>query len=88
MSTRPISHQQGARPPDLITGEMVGEVKAVADMHQRKAEMARKFDAFIALPDLKAARTLAPGRGGGKEDKGDALPVMQSRLLWAKMNKA
>ncbi|KAH7834068.1 hypothetical protein Vadar_012447 [Vaccinium darrowii] len=31
-------------------GEMVGEVKAVADMHQRKAEMARHSDCFIALP--------------------------------------
>lgn len=28
----------------------MGEVKAVADMHQRKAEMARRSDAFIALP--------------------------------------
>lgn len=28
----------------------MGEVKAVADMHQRKAEMARHSDAFIALP--------------------------------------
>ncbi|CAA2953533.1 cytokinin riboside 5 -monophosphate phosphoribohydrolase LOG3 [Olea europaea subsp. europaea] len=33
-----------------LTGETVGEVKAVADMHQRKAEMARHSDAFIALP--------------------------------------
>ncbi|MFS7915364.1 putative LOG family protein [Helianthus anomalus] len=33
-----------------ITGEPVGEVKAVADMHERKAEMARQADAFIALP--------------------------------------
>lgn len=33
-----------------ITGETVGELKAVADMHQRKAEMARHSDAFIALP--------------------------------------
>lgn len=33
-----------------ITGETVGEVKAVAGMHQRKAEMARHSDAFIALP--------------------------------------
>lgn len=33
-----------------ITGETVGEVKAVADMHQRKAEMARQSDAFVALP--------------------------------------
>ncbi|CAN1274739.1 Cytokinin riboside 5'-monophosphate phosphoribohydrolase LOG3 [Linum perenne] len=33
-----------------LTGETVGEVKAVADMHQRKAEMAKRSDAFIALP--------------------------------------
>ncbi|KAL5069067.1 hypothetical protein RYX36_019954, partial [Vicia faba] len=38
--------------PRELTGETVGEVKAVADMHQRKAEMARNSDAFIALPDL------------------------------------
>uniref|UniRef100_A0A452YG64 Cytokinin riboside 5'-monophosphate phosphoribohydrolase n=1 Tax=Aegilops tauschii subsp. strangulata TaxID=200361 RepID=A0A452YG64_AEGTS len=35
---------------DQISGETVGEVRAVADMHQRKAEMARHSDAFIALP--------------------------------------
>ncbi|KAK2660859.1 hypothetical protein Ddye_007392 [Dipteronia dyeriana] len=33
-----------------IIGETVGEVKPVADMHQRKAEMARNSDCFIALP--------------------------------------
>ncbi|KAL7183676.1 hypothetical protein ACSBR2_025957 [Camellia fascicularis] len=33
-----------------FTSETVGEVKAVADMHQRKAEMAKHSDAFIALP--------------------------------------
>ncbi|CAI0469054.1 unnamed protein product [Linum tenue] len=33
-----------------ITGETVGEVRPVADMHQRKAEMARQSDCFIALP--------------------------------------
>ncbi|KAK1260417.1 Cytokinin riboside 5'-monophosphate phosphoribohydrolase LOG1 [Acorus gramineus] len=36
--------------PREITGETVGEVRPVADMHQRKAEMARQSDAFIALP--------------------------------------
>ncbi|XP_016187450.1 cytokinin riboside 5'-monophosphate phosphoribohydrolase LOG1 [Arachis ipaensis] len=36
--------------PREITGETVGEVKAVAGMHQRKAEMAKHSDAFIALP--------------------------------------
>ncbi|KAM1043976.1 hypothetical protein ACFX13_035928 [Malus domestica] len=33
-----------------ITGETVGEVRPVDDMHQRKAEMARHSDCFIALP--------------------------------------
>ncbi|KAI3464856.1 hypothetical protein Pfo_021519 [Paulownia fortunei] len=36
--------------PIEITGEPVGEVRAVSGMHQRKAEMARQADAFIALP--------------------------------------
>lgn len=36
--------------PREITGKTVGEVRAVSDMHQRKAEMARQADAFIALP--------------------------------------
>ncbi|KAJ6814860.1 cytokinin riboside 5'-monophosphate phosphoribohydrolase LOG7-like [Iris pallida] len=36
--------------PREITGETVGEVRAVSDMHERKAEMARRADAFIALP--------------------------------------
>ncbi|VAH21864.1 unnamed protein product [Triticum turgidum subsp. durum] len=33
-----------------ILGESVGEVKVVSDMHERKAEMARRSEAFIALP--------------------------------------
>ncbi|XP_022947702.1 cytokinin riboside 5'-monophosphate phosphoribohydrolase LOG5-like [Cucurbita moschata] len=33
-----------------ITGETVGEVRPVNNMHQRKAEMARHSDCFIALP--------------------------------------
>ncbi|XP_076953327.1 cytokinin riboside 5'-monophosphate phosphoribohydrolase LOG7-like [Bidens hawaiensis] len=33
-----------------IIGETVGDVKLVLNMHQRKAEMAREADAFIALP--------------------------------------
>lgn len=36
--------------PLEISGETVGEVKVVSDMHERKAEMARQSDAFIALP--------------------------------------
>ncbi|XP_052201843.1 cytokinin riboside 5'-monophosphate phosphoribohydrolase LOG5-like [Diospyros lotus] len=33
-----------------ITGETVGDVISVANMHQRKAEMTRHSDCFIALP--------------------------------------
>ncbi|XP_060208515.1 cytokinin riboside 5'-monophosphate phosphoribohydrolase LOG8 [Lycium barbarum] len=33
-----------------ISGESVGDVKIVSDMHERKAEMASQADAFIALP--------------------------------------
>ncbi|KAI7757583.1 hypothetical protein M8C21_016474, partial [Ambrosia artemisiifolia] len=36
--------------PLEISGETVGEVRIVSDMHERKAEMAREADAFIALP--------------------------------------
>uniref|UniRef100_A0A7C8ZB50 Cytokinin riboside 5'-monophosphate phosphoribohydrolase n=1 Tax=Opuntia streptacantha TaxID=393608 RepID=A0A7C8ZB50_OPUST len=36
--------------PIEISGETVGEVRVVADMHERKAEMAREAEAFIALP--------------------------------------
>ncbi|XP_058073937.1 cytokinin riboside 5'-monophosphate phosphoribohydrolase LOG8-like isoform X1 [Magnolia sinica] len=36
--------------PLEISGQTVGEVKTVSDMHERKAEMARQADAFIALP--------------------------------------
>lgn len=47
-------HVIGVIPKTLMTpeisGETVGEVRAVADMHQRKAEMARQSDAFVALP--------------------------------------
>ncbi|XP_027331534.1 cytokinin riboside 5'-monophosphate phosphoribohydrolase LOG8-like isoform X2 [Abrus precatorius] len=36
--------------PLEISGETVGEVKIVSDMHERKAAMAEEADAFIALP--------------------------------------
>ncbi|KAJ6325867.1 hypothetical protein OIU78_013038 [Salix suchowensis] len=36
--------------PIEISGQTVGEVLIVSDMHERKAEMARRADAFIALP--------------------------------------
>ncbi|XP_047939243.1 cytokinin riboside 5'-monophosphate phosphoribohydrolase LOG8 isoform X2 [Salvia hispanica] len=36
--------------PVEISGETVGEVRIVSDMHERKADMAREAEAFIALP--------------------------------------
>ncbi|CAN6298165.1 unnamed protein product [Urochloa humidicola] len=36
--------------PEEVSGETLGEVKVVRDMHERKSEMARHADAFIALP--------------------------------------
>ncbi|WRX33634.1 LOG family - like 10 [Theobroma cacao] len=36
--------------PNLISGQTVGEVRTVSDMHERKAAMAQEADAFIALP--------------------------------------
>ena len=44
---------------EQITGETVGEVRPVADMHQRKAEMARHSDCFIALPGLSPSLFLS-----------------------------
>ncbi len=39
--------------PKEICGATVGDLMAVDDMHQRKAEMARRADAFIALPGTR-----------------------------------
>ncbi|XP_044479325.1 cytokinin riboside 5'-monophosphate phosphoribohydrolase LOG8-like isoform X2 [Mangifera indica] len=36
--------------PIEISGQTVGEVMVVSDMHERKAKMASRADAFIALP--------------------------------------
>ncbi|KAH9288217.1 hypothetical protein KI387_032334, partial [Taxus chinensis] len=36
--------------PVEICGQTMGELKVVTGMHERKAEMARQADAFIALP--------------------------------------
>lgn len=33
-----------------MSGETLGEVKVVRDMHERKSEMAKHSDAFVALP--------------------------------------
>ncbi|XP_074588872.1 putative cytokinin riboside 5'-monophosphate phosphoribohydrolase LOG6 isoform X2 [Curcuma longa] len=36
--------------PNELLGETIGEVRTVEDMHERKSEMAKNADAFIALP--------------------------------------
>ncbi|KFK27248.1 hypothetical protein AALP_AA8G357400 [Arabis alpina] len=54
--------------PREITGETVGEVKAVADMHQRKAEMAKHSDAFIALPETATDVDIGDGHRGPNGD--------------------
>ncbi|XAR63451.1 hypothetical protein NMG60_11023390 [Bertholletia excelsa] len=36
--------------PHEISGETIGELKIVSDMHQRKSEMSKHAEAFIALP--------------------------------------
>ncbi|KAK9160610.1 hypothetical protein Syun_006951 [Stephania yunnanensis] len=41
--------------PREITGETVGEVRAMSSMHQRKAKMACQADAFIALLEMYVA---------------------------------
>lgn len=41
--------------PKEVCGSTVGDLVVVDDMHQRKAEMARRADAFIALPGAAAA---------------------------------
>ncbi|KAK6143330.1 hypothetical protein DH2020_023678 [Rehmannia glutinosa] len=47
-------HVLGIIPRPLVgkekTGETVGELRMVGDMHERKAEMARHADCFVALP--------------------------------------
>uniref|UniRef100_A0ACD6A818 Uncharacterized protein n=1 Tax=Avena sativa TaxID=4498 RepID=A0ACD6A818_AVESA len=47
-------HVLGVNPsallPEEVSGETLGEVKVVRDMHERKSEMAKHSDAFIALP--------------------------------------
>ncbi|GJN15380.1 hypothetical protein PR202_gb02289 [Eleusine coracana subsp. coracana] len=57
----------------LVTGEPVGEVRAVSGMHERKAEMARFADAFIALPG---------GYGTLEELLEEYVPEYDIRLVW------
>jgi predicted Rossmann-fold nucleotide-binding protein len=38
------------RPHLQISSDLIGDVRIVKDMHERKAMMARHADAFIAMP--------------------------------------
>ncbi|KAL2468262.1 Cytokinin riboside 5'-monophosphate phosphoribohydrolase LOG1 [Forsythia ovata] len=73
----------------LITGEPVGEVRAVSGMHQRKAEMAKQADAFIALPGgygtLEELLEVITWAQLGIHDKPDYVPKhngVASKLSW------
>ncbi|KAL7224788.1 hypothetical protein ACSBR1_026134 [Camellia fascicularis] len=61
-----------------FTGETVGEVKAVVDMHQRKADMAKHSDVFIALPEALRNKFHLKILAGHPESNEQSKPV--SRL--------
>ncbi|XP_027351540.1 cytokinin riboside 5'-monophosphate phosphoribohydrolase LOG3 isoform X1 [Abrus precatorius] len=73
--------------PRELTGETVGEVKAVADMHQRKAEMAKHSDAFIALPVLSYVCPLKSWRNSCKLHAGGygTLEELLEVITWAQL---
>eukprot|EP00850_Spirogloea_muscicola_P025189 SM002408S08155 [mRNA] locus=s2408:182:1198:+ [translate_table: standard] len=54
-------HEAGGQ----ISGQAVGEVRAVANMHDRKAQMAAEADAFIALPGTPLPPPLPQAGGFG-----------------------
>ncbi|URE36824.1 Cytokinin riboside 5'-monophosphate phosphoribohydrolase [Musa troglodytarum] len=73
--------------PKELTGGTIGEVRAVSDMHERKAEMARQADAFIALPGFisQAARHIIISSHSAKELMGkleEYVPEYECTLVW------
>ena len=62
--------------PVELSGESVGEVRVVADMHERKALMAKEADAFIALPGGFGTR----GTLGGDHLAATWVPYQTDRL--------
>ncbi|GMN38262.1 hypothetical protein TIFTF001_007490 [Ficus carica] len=74
-----------------ITGETVGEVRPVADMHQRKAEMARHSDCFIALPGgygtLEELLEVITWAQLGIHDKPEYVPVHDGVIAKARWGK-
>ncbi|KAF4388509.1 hypothetical protein F8388_012486 [Cannabis sativa] len=71
-----------------ITGETIGEVRTVADMHQRKAEMARHSDCFIALPGgygtLEELLEVITWAQLGIHDKPEYVPLHEGVVAKAK----
>uniref|UniRef100_I1PYH7 Cytokinin riboside 5'-monophosphate phosphoribohydrolase n=1 Tax=Oryza glaberrima TaxID=4538 RepID=I1PYH7_ORYGL len=63
--------------PREVTGEPVGEVRAVSGMHERKAEMARFADAFIALPVIDPYPKMLGGYG--------TLEELLEVITWAQL---
>ncbi|KAL7259376.1 hypothetical protein ACSBR1_005301 [Camellia fascicularis] len=61
-----------------FTGETVGEVKAIVDMHQRKADMAKHSDVFIALSEALRNKFHLKILAGHPESNEQSKPV--SRL--------
>ncbi|KAK6147332.1 hypothetical protein DH2020_018244 [Rehmannia glutinosa] len=80
--------------PREITGETIGEVRAVSDMHQRKAEMARQADAFIALPGgygtLEELLEVITWAQLGIHRKPEQIPEydeITSKLIWEEVER-
>ncbi|KAG6744976.1 hypothetical protein POTOM_051617 [Populus tomentosa] len=80
--------------PREVTGEPVGEVRAVSDMHQRKAEMARQADAFIALPggygtleELLEVITWAQLNIHHKPDYVPEYDEITAKLVWEEVDR-
>ncbi|KAM0848997.1 hypothetical protein ACQ4PT_054010 [Festuca glaucescens] len=70
-------HDGGRHVIGYVTGDPVGEVRAVSGMHERKAEMARYADAFIALPALDNPSVLIGGYG--------TLEELLEVITWAQL---
>ncbi|PPD72355.1 hypothetical protein GOBAR_DD30738 [Gossypium barbadense] len=68
-----------------LTGETIGEVKAVADMHQRKAEMAKHSDAFIALPGLVQYKPLFLHQNNKANQGYGTLEELLEVITWAQL---
>ncbi|EFH48457.1 predicted protein [Arabidopsis lyrata subsp. lyrata] len=61
--------------PIEISGETVGDVRIVADMHERKAAMAQEAEAFIALP----------GEFSNSKDSSKFLKELLEMITWAQL---